>query len=632
MKRLLPLLLLSGMVLCWSNQAKGYTWYHNSTCTVKSEDSSKGLVYVSDKAIKSESDIPFEAQHSQSIQSSKQNNSSTDGGQDTHTYYLYAKPLPGYVFNGWTGKATLSEQNTTYAYTHSTYTKDSTPTTGSAISFTAHFIAVNAVNKETNIPAGTITLEPEAPQIGDKVTASTFVSPFVASGTHTNKNMMVEFDHWEMWVNDEKVKNLGTEEIIEFEVEEPMTLKAIYKELGETPQTNKYYRVRNAWNRVLTVEGNYSVSLSNSSPLDNTLLRWALPYDFNPSDFYTDPNWIEEDPINVEAHPGTIFYVSQGNAAADVNGSALTSVILTSQGVNTQKLTGQTMTIVPMTPNNFPGYYGVKSFAAGQEVGFKATTREMDGKNQLVVFIAGFSSATLDCALAVQPIDEEHIDIFWFGADADDDMEFEDGYWTTMYTAFPYKVYEKDDVEAYYVTQYRQTVNGVTYFNLVKIEDGIVPANQAVLLKCSVPNDTKSNRLIPLNPSDVNKTTLEGNILKGSFQLYTNKNKNGRESFDPEKMRVLGLNNDGIVGFYKLTEGTELSANKAYLDLSQIPAEARSAALRITSRDFITGVETIEDGMGGYERDIIYDLMGNRVVNPQPGTIYIVNGKKILWR
>ena len=51
------------------------------------------------------------------------------------------------------------------------------------------------------------------------------------------------------------------------------------------------------------------------------------------------------------------------------------------------------------------------------------------------------------------------------------------------------------------------------------------------------------------------------------------------------------------------------------------------------TQSIITGMEIslpiLQEEMGDYS---IYDLQGRRVLNPQPGTIYIQNGKKLLYR
>lgn len=62
--------------------------------------------------------------------------------------------------------------------------------------------------------------------------------------------------------------------------------------------------------------------------------------------------------------------------------------------------------------------------------------------------------------LEIQPVDIEHIDKYYFGAMPDETMKAEGGYWTSMYTAFPYECYEPDGVEAY-VAESEELQNGV---------------------------------------------------------------------------------------------------------------------------------------------------------------------------
>jgi len=237
--------------------------------------------------------------------------------------------------------------------------------------------------------------------------------------------------------------------------------------------------------------------------------------------------------------------------------------------------------------------------------------------------------------MAFQVLDEEHLDDFWFGAMPDEDMRFMDGYWTSMYTAFPYEC--RDGVEAYYV---KETVNAnnKAYACLEKIEEGIVPANTAVLLKCQG-LDTKENRLLPISPDDSRIPSITGNALKGEFQLYSNEQMEGRVKYDESTMRVLGLNSKGEVGFYKLSpaedgSAQELAANKVYLDMTALPGIAAAASFKLMMRDDATAIETIEEAGESvkYENQLIYDLNGHRVHNPQIGEIYIIGGEKVLWR
>lgn len=632
--------------LLGSNSASA-TWYFYTICNVESSDSSQGLVYVTDNSKNNPSDTDYAESMSIRKDDSKTNGSNTSPGNCEFTFYLKALPLDGYKFDRWermsgnTVAETIGEAEFQWDGKHSTASQSRDNPTGVSYTWKAYFVPANDVSKETNIRAGSITLDPIAPLVGQRVKATTSVDPIHdvnGNPLHSmNKNVMVLFDHWEKWVGEEKKEDLGTEETIEFDVDEPMTLKAIFKDLSEIPRIGKYYRVRNAWNRVLTVEGNYTLKVSGVTEVDNTLLRWALPTDHDYNNFHTGANndeWAASDinPICPEAHPGTIFYIETGNLDDLNNPSTLSNTILSSQGVNTSTLTdGETFNVVKMS-DSFCGYLGVNTIKTGQTVGFKTGNTTDKGA---FVHIAGFGIGYLDCALAIQPIDEEHIDYFWFGADAEETMEFEGGYWTSMYTAFPYKVYDSG-VEAYYAKE-TTTSGGQTYILLEKIDDGIVPANCGVLLKCAEYNSTKTNRLLPLNPADVDKTELEGNILTGVFQLYSDKNKNGRTTFDESSMRVLGKAN-GEIGFYKLKAAedggpAELKANRAYLDMSKLPAEAKAISFKLKSGES-SGIEAIvEDGSSVmYEDNTVYDLSGRPVSHPAAGNIYLINGHKVLWK
>lgn len=618
---------------------------HGSTCTVYTNDPAAGLVYVN-CATSTRSTLgqythkqppgPSDSDYAESVVSTCEG----PGGSNTteQVYYLYAKANPGYKFVRWVaGKdASGTQESTENPYTktvsHSTPLPNHNP-----YSCTAIFIAENAVNTSANFPVGVVDLNPVAPQIGSKVTATASVSKLTQNNSIGNKNMMIEFDHWE----DENGEILSNKETYEFEVEREMTLNAIFKDLGEVPQKGKYYRVRNVYNRVLSVEGSYTVNIPmTGTDLPDTSLRWALPFDHNYDEFWTSKNnddWNDyelDSRICVEASPGTIFYVEEGNN----NETELNNGVLSSQGINTKTLTNQSLKVQPMD-ETFYGYYGVVASSASG-AGFQAMPRPADaGKNlpaRCLVNVSQFKSSSLNCALAIQPIDEDHIDNFWFGAYAESDMAFENGYWTSMYTAFPYQLYD-EGVEAYYITATTEA-NGTAYACLTKIEDRIVPANSAVLLKCNDPENTKTNRMLPLAPAEVSKK-LEGNILEGVFQLYTNSSGDGRKLFDESSMRVLGVNSKGEVGFYKIAPSenggpVELKANKIYLNMNLLPAEAKAISFKLKESNDGAGIESIiEDGSSiKYEDVDVYDLMGRKVANPKAGSLYIVNGNKILWK
>ena len=205
-----------------------------------------------------------------------------------------------------------------------------------------------------------------------------------------------------------------------------------------------------------------------------------------------------------------------------------------------------------------------------------------------------------------------------------------------MYTAFPYEC--RDGVEAYYISALDGGGPGAVAV-MSRIESGIVPASTSVLLKCRG-LAAGENRLLPLMPDDARIVPLAGeNLLKGTFNPYVDANATRNERFDPLTMRVFG-ENDGKVGFYSLAAGADgtqplLAVNRAWLDVSSLAA-AQGAPLRINvvrDTDY-SGVENVSGDViaSGSGDDAVYDLYGRRVATPLPGQIYIVGGKKVLWR
>lgn len=560
----------------------------------------------------------------------------SNGSEITQRFILYAISLDdNYVFEGWYSDAACKNKKSSdikyiYEVKHST-TVENSGGGGGRDNFYAKFKPVSDVLTETNIPssAAFISLDPISPVVGNTVKATQKIASLSNSSTDLNINMMIEFDHWE-----DNLGNVSYDEEYTFEVKEPMTLKAIYKNKGEVPQKGKYYRVRNIYNRVLTIEGSYAINVSGVVNLDPRLLRWALPKDHNYDDFHTGASnneWegSDKDAIWVEASPNTIYFVEDGKT----DGTKLTNGVLSAQGANTKNIMNHAFDVVPMS-DKFYGYYGVVATEA-QGISFKIAMSETEEKSA-VLQISTFSQSNANCAMAIQPIDEDHIEDFWFGAYADKQMYHDGGYWTSMYTAFPYQLYD-EGVEAYYVKETAKA-NGQQYVCLTKIEDGYVPAESAVLLKCKEAENTKANRLLPLDPNDVNVKgkTLEGNLLKGLYQLYES-NPEGRYTETREKnsetIRVFGYNSDKGVGFFRW-EGTDfLKANKAFIDIKDLPQEVSALSFILGTPD-MSGIESVvADGeSSNFEADKVYDLGGREVIRPAAGNIYIMNGKKVLWK
>lgn len=136
------------------------------------------------------------------------------------------------------------------------------------------------------------------------------------------------------------------------------------------------------------------------------------------------------------------------------------------------------------------------------------------------------------------------------------------------------------------------------------IEAGI-PANTGVILKGAA-NEGKA--VLTLGTATSN---AEGNALTGTLveKDYTNE-------------LVFGVNNENKVGFYSMTAGKKIGANKAYL-------EAAARAMKLVFDGDVTGIENVM-GEAADANAPIYDLTGRRVMKAVKGGLYIQNGKKFI--
>ncbi|MDE6206600.1 MAG: hypothetical protein K2M55_02210 [Muribaculaceae bacterium] len=220
-----------------------------------------------------------------------------------------------------------------------------------------------------------------------------------------------------------------------------------------------------------------------------------------------------------------------------------------------------------------------------------------------------------------QPIDEAHVDTFYWGVESDESMKDDEGkYWASMYASYPYYMY--DDIEVYYISEFKE-LNGEPVAMLKRIESGEVPANTPVLLRCSSASASK-NRMIP-SMNDYPEIT--DNLLKGSYQL--NSKTVNKTTFNKSSMRVLNSLNVNI-GFYAMEEGTELTANRAWLDVSTLSVNQVARLRMCTEDEFETAgisMDYVPETTTG-----IYDLYGRKVETMLPGNLYIVNGKKVYYR
>ena len=173
-------------------------------------------------------------------------------------------------------------------------------------------------------------------------------------------------------------------------------------------------------------------------------------------------------------------------------------------------------------------------------------------------------------------------------------------YWATYYNANATQGFTADAN-----TKVFQAALTGSQLTMTEVANREIPAGKAVILKSSSSSITLT--------AATTTATLEGNQLVGTATAITN----------PGNAYVLNYKAATGAGFYKLSSGGNIGANKAYLTYSgSLAPEFFGFDGNTTSINEVRG--KMEDVSGEY-----YDLQGRRVSQPTKG-LYIVNGKKVV--
>ena len=169
-------------------------------------------------------------------------------------------------------------------------------------------------------------------------------------------------------------------------------------------------------------------------------------------------------------------------------------------------------------------------------------------------------------------------------------------YWSTYYNATQGFTADENTM----VFQAALSGNQLT---MTEVANREIPAGKAVILK-------SSSSTILLTAATTT-ATLEGNQLVGTATAITN----------PGNAYVLNKGTNGV-GFYKLSSGGTIGANKAYLVSGAGAPEFFGFDGNTTGIDAtLVNSEKVNS--------VVYDLQGRRVAQPTKG-LYIVNGKKVV--
>lgn len=182
--------------------------------------------------------------------------------------------------------------------------------------------------------------------------------------------------------------------------------------------------------------------------------------------------------------------------------------------------------------------------------------------------------------------------------------------YTTLCLPFNVNLPEGSAVKAYYASTAAGDV-----LNLTEITNGIIPANQGVILQ----NTSETEAAINLTITTDEATTLDGNRLEG----VTAK----REGYAVKSNYVLADGKKGI-GFYK-ANFTAITANKAYLPVTNVQ-NAQGVMMAFSFGDEVTGIDNVNAAAPAAKK--YYDLQGRRVLYPAKGIFVTEDGQKVLFK
>ena len=162
------------------------------------------------------------------------------------------------------------------------------------------------------------------------------------------------------------------------------------------------------------------------------------------------------------------------------------------------------------------------------------------------------------------------------------------------------------------VKAYTATSVGNGKLNLTEIAGNIVPENTGVVLvKASAAENVELN----IAPESAAAPAALTNLFKGTLTAMA---ADGKLAF--------GRTEKTGIGFYSVAAGTQIPANRAYLEQSALQGQQ---ALKLNFDGEATGIEMVEGQLLDNQTPV-YDLSGRRVVKTVKGGLYIQNGKKFI--
>lgn len=467
--------------------------------------------------------------------------STTNAVKDSVSY-AFARPVTGKGFLNWTQNGTVySTANPVMIVNPSTTGTQTNPAT---ISLVANFVDAAVAVISDNEVFGTVSIDNVANELGGSVqlTATPSTNTFKAS----------DFEGW--YLNGVKVSEDNPYEISQITSSNSgiytakFTRRAGYFRV-KSQYTGKYAYMAGNQATAATREGDGFVGVKFNGSI---LLKPATQLD------YTDPG-----------------YIVKIDGITDGYSGGLKDLDVTCQGVGYKEMINQQYPNADIDAQKegdywtfFYDYNGNRYFKDGTNYGYN-----------YAIACGGAS----DHLWTLEPVSQIPIT-----------PVIEDGfsYATSMYTSFPYEC--GTGVSAWYSTGIED--------DLIEVEDGHVPANTAVILRC----DGEEGDFY-IKPSFEEYDALEDNILEGYICL------NGDSLSSAGKLVYAGGET------WSSYDGAYLPSNRAFVTVSQ------------NARPFnnTTAIKNLRSN--NINNREVFDISG-RKLNVDSGAlrkgVYIVNGKK----
>ena len=207
------------------------------------------------------------------------------------------------------------------------------------------------------------------------------------------------------------------------------------------------------------------------------------------------------------------------------------------------------------------------------------------------------------------------------------DRLFEKGKVATL--CLPFDMELPEEAKAYTLTEVAgDTLIFTQAENIIANNPYVVVANEDITLQI------KSETIIPVIPRRLSQVEAGDFVMSGTLTSISN------EEAEKQSMYVLGDD----ASWYKVaktdavtreisnneTEKKDIYPYRAFMQFTQSEAP-NNMQMRLVDEDIPTGVTDVE--MTEEEMDnIIYDLQGRRVMEPQKGNLYIINAKKVIFK